>query len=167
MKQSTVTWIATWLRVWAVLFSLPGSVMGRETVYLCHDFSEVLQSWWDRNANESRKRLPFNRRAMAWKKYPRCQPPDFCYQLCTPKGVHNNSAIIHIHKGANRKLCRYKMVTKWLCFLTHLPLNKMTAKYRPAITSSAMFVNEPWFVTIIFFIEVRSFGIWYEEPSLV
>ena len=21
--------------------------------------------------------------------YPRCQPPDFCYQLCTPKGVHN------------------------------------------------------------------------------
>ena len=21
--------------------------------------------------------------------YPRCQPPDFCSQLCTPKGVHN------------------------------------------------------------------------------
>ena len=30
---------------WAVLFSLPGSVMGRETVYLCYDFSEVLQRW--------------------------------------------------------------------------------------------------------------------------
>ena len=23
------------------------------------------------------------------KKNPRCQPPDFCYQLCTSKGVHN------------------------------------------------------------------------------
>ena len=30
--------------------------MGRETVYLYHDFSEILQSWLDRNANESRKR---------------------------------------------------------------------------------------------------------------
>ena len=59
VKQSTVTWIATWLRVWTVLFSLPGSVMGRETVYLCYDSSEVLLSWWDRNSNESRKRLPF------------------------------------------------------------------------------------------------------------
>ena len=56
MKHATVTWIATWLRAWAVLFSLPGSVMGRETVYLCYDFSEVLQSWWDRYANESRKK---------------------------------------------------------------------------------------------------------------
>ena len=65
VKQSTVTWIATWLRVWAVLFSLPGSVMGRETVYLCYDFSEVLLSWWNRNSNEYRKRLPFNRRARA------------------------------------------------------------------------------------------------------
>ena len=35
-----------------------GHFMGRETVYLCYDFSEVLQSWWDRNANESRKRFP-------------------------------------------------------------------------------------------------------------
>ena len=28
----------TCLRAWAVLFSLPGSAMGRETVYLCYDF---------------------------------------------------------------------------------------------------------------------------------
>ena len=34
MKQSTVTWIATWLRTWAVLFSLHGSVICRETVYI-------------------------------------------------------------------------------------------------------------------------------------
>ena len=38
VKQATVTWIATWFRAWAVLFSLPGIIMGRETVYLCHDF---------------------------------------------------------------------------------------------------------------------------------
>ena len=56
-KQATVTWIVDWLRAWPVLFSLPGSVMGRESVYL-RDFSEVLQSLWDRNANESRKRYP-------------------------------------------------------------------------------------------------------------
>ena len=56
VKQSIVTWITKCLREWAVLFSLPGSVMGRETISLCYDFSEVLQSWWDRNANESRKR---------------------------------------------------------------------------------------------------------------
>ena len=43
-------WIATWLRAQAVLFSLPTGVMGRDTVYL-HDFSEVLKSWRDRNAN--------------------------------------------------------------------------------------------------------------------
>ena len=57
VKQATVTWIVEWLRAWAVLFSLPGSVTGLESVYL-RDFSEVLQSLWDRNANESRKRYP-------------------------------------------------------------------------------------------------------------
>ena len=34
--------------------------------------SEVLQSWWDRNVNESRLRY---RLARASKKYTRCQPP--------------------------------------------------------------------------------------------
>ena len=54
-KQSAVTWISSWLRAWAVLFSL---LMGCEAVYLCCDFSEVLPSWWDGNANESRMGYP-------------------------------------------------------------------------------------------------------------
>ena len=29
--------------------------------------------------------------------YPRCQPPDFCSQLCTPKGVHKKVVILLIH----------------------------------------------------------------------
>ena len=48
VKQSTVTWIATWLRALAVLFSLPGSAMGRETVYPCYDlrrFSKAGEIW--------------------------------------------------------------------------------------------------------------------------
>ena len=49
---------STWLRALAVLFSLPGSVKGRETVYLYYNFSEVLQSWWDRKTKESRKMYP-------------------------------------------------------------------------------------------------------------
>ena len=32
--------------------------------------------------------------------YPRCQPPDFCYQLCTPKGVHNKSLLSCLWTGA-------------------------------------------------------------------
>ena len=94
VKQSTVTWIAIaiWLRAWAVLFSLPGSAMGRETVYLCYDFRRFSKA-----GERISKEVPFNRLARTSKKYPscqpphpRCQPPDFCYQLCTPKGVHNN-----------------------------------------------------------------------------
>ena len=90
MKQSTLTWIATWLRAWAVLFSLSGSVMGRETVYLCYDFSPGdPPKLMRKECKRIQKEVPFNRRARAQKKNPRCQPPDFCYQLCTPKGVHN------------------------------------------------------------------------------
>ena len=66
---------------------------GRETVYLCYAVSEVLQSWWHKNVNWIPKEVPFKRLARASKKYPRCQLlyprcqlPDFCYQLCTPKG---------------------------------------------------------------------------------
>ena len=54
--------IATWLRVWAVLFSLPGSIMGRETVYLCYDLTEVLQAgetWMKTNPDS----IPFSRLA--------------------------------------------------------------------------------------------------------
>ena len=40
-KASQAKRIVEWLRAW-VLFSLPGSVMGRETVYL-RDFSELMR----------------------------------------------------------------------------------------------------------------------------
>ena len=61
MKQSTVTWIKTWWRAWAVLFSLPGSAMGRETIYLCYDFRRFSKAGDDRNVNESRKYLSTDR----------------------------------------------------------------------------------------------------------
>ena len=47
--------------VYCKLFSRPGSVMGPETVYLCHDFSDVLKSWRDRNCKRIQKEVPFNR----------------------------------------------------------------------------------------------------------
>ena len=53
VKQSTVT-----CNMDEGVACLPVSVMGWETVFLYCDFSEDLQSWWDRNANESRKRYP-------------------------------------------------------------------------------------------------------------
>ena len=97
-EQSTVTWTATWFWALVVLFSLSGGVMGRETVYLWYDVLEVLQSWRDRNANESRKRYPSTgylgpKRSIQdvslQISVTNCVPLDFCYQLCTPKGVHN------------------------------------------------------------------------------
>ena len=72
------------LKAWAVLFSLSGSVMGRETVYLSYDFSEVPQAD-EYECKRIQEEVHFKRLAKAWKKYPRCQPQDFHYQLCAPR----------------------------------------------------------------------------------
>ena len=42
------------------------------------------------------KEVPFNRLPRTWNKYPRCQPPDICYQLCTPNGVHKYSINLYL-----------------------------------------------------------------------
>ena len=56
MKQSIVTWKATRLRAWALLFSLPYNVMGYETVCpVLISFLEVLQIWRIKKAKNSRK----------------------------------------------------------------------------------------------------------------
>ena len=49
--------------------------------------------------------------------YPRCQPPDFCYQLCTPKGVHNNCVILSQSMvtgrlSRNLKLVMFKLIAR-------------------------------------------------------
>ena len=120
MKQSTLTWIATWLRAWAVfVFSLSGSVMGRETVYLCYDFSPGdPPKLMRKECKRIQKEVPFNRRARAQKKNPRCQPPDFCYQLCTPKG-YTTSRFFCMPTFGNRRN-NYK--TPFIClYLIRLP----------------------------------------------
>ena len=51
-----LTWMAACLRPPAVLYSLTGRTMGRESVYRSCDFSEVLQNWRDKFATENGKR---------------------------------------------------------------------------------------------------------------
>ena len=90
-----------------------GRAMHRETVYCNLNSSKADRSryglwnsltrlrlfgscpkltWQDCERNH--KQVPFNRLARAWEKNPRCQLLHFCYQLCTPKGVHKTKPVV-------------------------------------------------------------------------
>ena len=110
-------WLETSFMAYHPSYKQMGHFMGRETVYCTLNNNMVegvgcpvlcaRQRHWPWNSlpmsrlcggspklmrwecKRIQKEILFNRLARVWKKYPRCQPPDFCYQLCTPKGVHN------------------------------------------------------------------------------
>ena len=42
-----LTWVAAWSGPLTILYKLTGHAMGRETVYRCCDFSEILKHWED------------------------------------------------------------------------------------------------------------------------
>ena len=134
MKQSTVIGITTWLRSWAALFSLPGSIIGRETVYLCYDLLEVFQSWGDRNANEPRKRYPSTDQLG-----PRRRIQDVSLQIsvtnCVPlRGYTKSTHDINIYKSFSHKIIKQIVFVSFCIIMdTHGKVYNMQEKAIKAI----------------------------------
>ena len=70
----------------------------------CFEFSKVFQHWRELFEWQNRKKVPLN--TVTRRRNPKCQPPEFCYQMCTPKGTPIKLSLDGLHSKFRRRVIR-------------------------------------------------------------